>query len=38
MGAVIVDAKDWKAGSPIYYLMGLGNDIYDVLNAGSGYS
>ncbi|KQQ45621.1 hypothetical protein ASF58_18760 [Methylobacterium sp. Leaf125] len=38
MGAVIVDAKDWKAGSPIYYLMGLGNDVYDVLNAGSGYS
>ncbi|WP_056351007.1 hypothetical protein, partial [Methylobacterium sp. Leaf89] len=38
MGAVVVDPKDWKPASPIYYLLGLGNDVYNVLNAGSGYT
>lgn len=38
MSSVVVSAKSWAAGSPIYYQLGVGNHAYTVYNAGSGYS
>lgn len=37
MPAVVVDAEKWTTGSPVNYLMGIGNHDYTVYNAGSGY-
>jgi hypothetical protein len=33
-----LNPDDWHVGLPDYYLIGLGNDAYDVQNASSGYS
>ena len=38
MAAVVVNPQDWSASSPINYLIGLGNQAYNVHNAGSGYT
>ena len=38
MAAVVVNPQDWSVSSPINYLIGLGNQTYNVHNAGSGYN
>lgn len=37
MGAVLVTPQNWKTASPIYTQLALGNHVYNVHNAGSGY-
>ena len=34
----IVSPMDWVTGSPVYYMLGMGNAAFDVLNAASGYA
>lgn len=34
----IVNPVDWTTGNPIYYMLGMGNAVFDVLNAASGYA
>lgn len=34
----IVDSLDWGTGNPVYYMLGMGNSVFDVLNSASGYA